>query len=283
MRVSTLMTRKPFTLQPSASLDEAMQLMEEHELRHLPLVEHERLVGIVSDRDLLRATGWLPARIREVYQDPGTDQRARTLRELAHTSVRTLSPDDTVVAAAVELVASKIGCLPVVEGGALVGILTETDIVRAFADACRGNAQRGLIDPPLIARMTRGARSITSNTPLSEALELMQAMDVRHLPVVQDERVIGIVSDRDLRRAHGSNRDPQTPVDEVMSHNVVTIDPEKPLSYAAELMLARRIGAVPVVDDDRLVGIITLTDLLDHCLESLRDPDVAAAVERAQG
>jgi CBS domain-containing protein len=48
-------------------------------------------------------------------------------------------------------------------------------------------------------------------------------------------------------------------------------------------MLTRRIGAVPVVDDDRLVGIVTLTDLLDHCLESLRDPEVLAAAEKAQG
>jgi CBS domain-containing protein len=143
MRVSALMTRKPYTLQPEASLDEAMQLMDEHGLRHLPLVEGDRLVGIVSDRDLLEATGWMPARVREVYQDPVTDQRARTLQELAHRRVHTLHPDDTVVSAAIELVAGKIGCLPVLDHGALVGILTETDLVRAFADGCRGRVAGG--------------------------------------------------------------------------------------------------------------------------------------------
>lgn len=283
MRVSALMTRKPYTLQPGASLDEAIQLMDEHGLRHLPLVDGDRLVGIVSDRDLLAATGWLPARVREVYQDPVTDQRARTLMELAHARVHTLSPEDTVVSAAVELVSSKIGCLPVLERGVLVGILTETDLMRAFADGCRGRARGTVIDPPVSSRMTRGVRTATSSATLEEALELLRALDVRHLPVVQDERVVGIVSDRDLRRAQGSNRDGDTTVDEVMSHSVATIEPEKPLSFAADLMLLRRIGAVPVVDDDRLVGIVTTTDLLDHCLESLRDPEVLAAAEQAQG
>lgn len=283
MRVSALMTRKPFTLAPDASLDEAMQLMDEHGLRHLPLTEGGHLVGIVSDRDLLAATGWMPARVRELYQERGTDQRARTLREIVHPKVRTLSPDDTVVSAAVELVASKIGCLPVVEHGELVGILTETDLVRAFADACRGGRQDPSVDPPVAARMVRHARSVTSDTTLGEAGELLRVMDVRHLPVVQDGRVVGMVSDRDLRRAQGTNRGPDTPVDEVMSSDVSVIDPEQPLSYAAELMLARRFGAVPVVDDDRLIGIVTLTDLLDHCLEVLRDPVVLAAAREVRG
>lgn len=283
MRVSALMTRKPFTLGPDASLDEAMQLMDEHGLRHLPLVEAGRLVGIVSDRDLLAATGWMPARVRELYQERGTDQRARTLREIVHPKVRTLGPDDTVVAAAVELVASKIGCLPVVDHGELVGILTETDLVRAFVDACRGGRQDASVDPPVLARMARHARTVTSDTTLGEAGELLRAMDVRHLPVVQDERVVGMLSDRDLRRAQGTNRGADTPVGEVMSSDVSVIEPEKPLSFAAELMLARRIGAVPVVDDGRLIGIVTLTDLLDHCLETLRDPVVLAAARGVRG
>ncbi len=283
MRVSTLMTRKPFTLAPDASLDEAMQLMDEHGLRHLPVVEAGRLVGVVSDPDLLAATGWLPARVRELYQDRSTDQRSRTLREIVQPKVRTLGPDDTVVSAAVELVAGKIGCLPVLEHGELVGILTETDLVRAFADACRSARQDRSVDPPVMARMARHARSVTSDTTLGEAGELLRAMDVRHLPVVQDERVVGMVSDRDLRRAQGTNRGPDTPLGEIMSSDVSMIEPEKPLSYAAELMLARRIGAVPVVDDDRLVGILTLTDLLDHCLEALRDPLVLEAAREAQG
>lgn len=282
MRVSALMTRKPFTLGPEASLDEALQLMDEHGLRHLPLVQDGHLFGVVSDRDLLEATGWMPARVRELYQDPGTDQRGRTLRELAHTRVRTLAPDDELVAAALELVAAKIGCLPVVEHGRLVGILTETDLVRAYADACRAGKRDPRVDPPVIARMTRFARALTSDASLEEAEELMRAMDVRHLPIVQDQRVVGIVSDRDLRRAQGCNRGAATPLDEVMSHDVATIEPEKPLSFAADLMLARRIGAVPVVDDDRLIGIVTLTDLLDHCLESLRDPEVLAAARAAR-
>jgi len=274
MRVSALMTQKPFTLPPSASLDEAMQVMEEHHLRHLPLVEDGRLVGIVSDRDLLEVTGWLPARVREVYQRSSTDPRERTLRELSHTHVRTLSPDDTVVSAAVELVANRIGCLPVLEHGELVGILTETDLVRAFVAACRAGVLLGTIDPPVRSRMTRMPSTLSPDDTLTQALSLMRALNVRHLPVVRHDRVVGILSDRDLRRAAGCNRREEHPVDNVMSREVATVEPDEPLSTAASMMLARRIGAVPVVEDTRLIGILTLTDMLDHCLEVLREPDV---------
>lgn len=282
MRVSELMTARPFTLPPSASLDEAMQVMDEHRVRHVPLVEGGRLVGIVSDRDLLEATGWLPARVREVYQRSRADPRERTLRELAHDRVRTLSPDDSVVSAAVDLVAHRIGCLPVVEGGELVGILTETDLVRGFVDVCRAGGRLGSIDPPVHARMTRMPSTLSPEDSLSAALKLMQALRVRHLPVVSEEHVVGVVSDRDLRRAHGCNRREEQSVDQIMSRDVATITPDEPMSFAASKMLSRRIGSLPVVEDTRLVGILTSTDLLDHCLEVLRDPDVVDAASRGR-
>jgi CBS domain-containing protein len=97
---------------------------------------------------------------------------------------------------------------------------------------------------------------------------------VRHLPVLEDGRVVGIVSQRDLLAASLSKaldfeaRDRRTflrsvDVGEVMSREVVTIAPEASLADAAALMLGRRIGCLPVVKPDgTLVGLVTETDLL---------------------
>ncbi|HUG84635.1 MAG TPA: CBS domain-containing protein [Euzebya sp.] len=107
-----------------------------------------------------------------------------------------------------------------------------------------------------------------------EARALLRDRGVRHLPVVYDGRLIGIISDRDvsiddrsLRRLEAMERIGEavgegTPVEAVMSTSVHTCDPEASVGDAARLMLSRRISALPVVSDGALVGIITTTDCL---------------------
>jgi len=98
-------------------------------------------------------------------------------------------------------------------------------------------------------------------------------LDVRHLPIVDDGQMVGIVSDRDLREvtsrllAEGVTDLSgilNAPVADIMSADVVSIDPESDLAEAADLMIERRIGALPVVapGTDRLVGIISYVDIL---------------------
>jgi CBS domain-containing protein len=100
---------------------------------------------------------------------------------------------------------------------------------------------------------------------------------VNQLPVVVDDKVVGIVTDRDVRDAYPSSMrllrgkdiddfaDSYT-VEEVMTYNVVTINPETSLREAAQHVRKQRFGALPVVDRGKLVGIITRSDLLDAAL-----------------
>ncbi len=121
--------------------------------------------------------------------------------------------------------------------------------------------------------MTLSPLTVTSATPVPRAHELMLARRVRHLPVVDDDRVVGMITDRDIRTVQPS---PATSfsvgeirfllekltVAEVMSKPAVTISPDAPLVDGVRLMLDRKFGALPVTEHDRLVGIITETDLL---------------------
>lgn len=131
--------------------------------------------------------------------------------------------------------------------------------------------------------MSPDPKSVTPTTTVEEARRLLHYYGIRHLPVVDRDRVVGMVSDRDVRvdptawrRTDFEGRSgaaEQRPVRAVMSAPPHVIDVEESVEAAARLMLSRRISALPVVDDDQaLQGIITTTD----CLLASLTPEVAA-------
>jgi CBS domain-containing protein len=121
--------------------------------------------------------------------------------------------------------------------------------------------------------MTTVLVTVRPDSPVAEAQHLMRHRRIRHLPVVEGERLAGIITDRDVRTTLPS---PATSlaagelrylldrllVERVMSRSVVTIGPDAPIADAVNLLLTHRIGALPVLEKNRLVGIITETDLL---------------------
>ncbi len=121
-------------------------------------------------------------------------------------------------------------------------------------------------------RMIRDVVTALPGTSLADGLALMHERRIRHLPVLENGRLAGIVSDRDLRGAAppiGSLPEEQRlqflrerRIAEIMKRDVVTVDPMTPIEEAARLMAARTIGALPVLEGDRLVGILTASDLL---------------------
>jgi len=280
MRVSSIMTVEPVTISPSATPDEAVQLMDEHGVRHLPVMEGGVLLGVVSDRDLLEATGWLPRRVRGLRQEPVTGPEKLTVRELTHTPAMAVAPDDSVVTVAIEAVVQSIGCLPVVQDGALLGIVTETDLLNAYVEAIDGKRLRRDESPPVSQVMTRTVTTIDRETTVAEAERLSRANFVRHFPVMYAERLEGILSDRDLRRAVGRGRRGDCTVDKVMTSDLITVSSSAPLHEVARLMLEHKISAIPVVDDLRLSGICTSTDMLDFCIDHLREPEPGSQLER---
>jgi acetoin utilization protein AcuB len=120
------MTRRPFTLQIDSDYKAALKLMQDWSIHHLPVVDGEgRLAGIVAERDLLLAAFH--------YLGAGVD-----IGEVMHCDVVTATPDLPVTDAALLMAGHSIGGLPVVDrSGRVVGIITETDIFRAFVETCK--------------------------------------------------------------------------------------------------------------------------------------------------
>ena len=121
--------------------------------------------------------------------------------------------------------------------------------------------------------MTAQPITVDPETPMLEARQWMVQKRIRHLVVVENARVVGIVTDRDIRLNLPSPATSlsvwelnyllaQRRVGGVMSATVLVVDPDRPVADAARIMMEHKIGALPVVDEGRLVGIVTESDFV---------------------
>lgn len=143
IRVEELMARSPLTVRWDKTIGVAWKLMRDRKIRHLPVLDDTgRLVGIVTDRDL-----------RQVIFEPAIQERlgnlpralnVLTVKEIMTWGVVTVQPATEIREAARIMHEQKIGALPVVAGGRVVGILTETDVLRAFVKVL----EEGIVSKP---------------------------------------------------------------------------------------------------------------------------------------
>ena len=127
-------------------------------------------------------------------------------------------------------------------------------------------------------RMSRPVISITRDMPIHDALALFKKEKIRRAPVLKDGKLIGIISDKDLLNASPSQATSlsvwemnymlsKITVKEVMTREVLTVQADTPIEEAARLMADNKIGGVPVMKADKVVGMITETDLFKIFLE----------------
>jgi CBS domain-containing protein len=148
MRVRDRMTRPVATVHPEAPVTSAADLMRRRLLRHLPVVDRrERLVGIVTDRDL-RQVVFRPA-LRDRLRNVGELLRTLTVSDIMTREVIIVKPGARIDEASRLMHEHKVGALPVVERGRLVGIITETDILSVFEERLAATGVRPLPPPPL--------------------------------------------------------------------------------------------------------------------------------------
>jgi acetoin utilization protein AcuB len=128
MQISNVMTRNVITAPPSMSLALAQRLMEDHRIRHLPVVQEGQLVGLVSDRDLRQA---LPSPMTTLTPAERTYKLGTLAIATCMTrAVVTVPPEADLVQGIRQLLAGPYGCVPVLAGGQLVGIVTAIDVLR---------------------------------------------------------------------------------------------------------------------------------------------------------
>jgi acetoin utilization protein AcuB len=116
-------------------------------------------------------------------------------------------------------------------------------------------------------RMAKKLVTIGRNATVSDAITLMKKHSIRHLPVVEGGALVGWITEGDIRQAYLASLIEQVSLGDIMINDPLTISSEANLEEAAEILYRHSIGGLPVVDNNKLVGVITVADIMAAFIE----------------
>lgn len=269
--VMTIATTEVVSIPPTKSIIGAVEQMTKCGFRRLPVTDAgtKKLRGIVTSGDIINFMGGGDKyRLVEVRHNgnliAALNENVRTIM----TQQPTTLGHDACIRDAVEIITKKkIGGLPIISrDGALVGIVTERDVLRVLG------AERSPLKVEDV--MTTSLRVTAPDCPIAKVTKDMTSYRFRRLPVVSDDVLYGIVTATDIMRYLGS-REVFTrlttgniaevnglPVRTLVAGGLITTTPGRSINEAAREMLNRNIGALPVIEDSRLIGLVTEFDLV---------------------
>jgi CBS domain-containing protein len=200
-----------------------------------------------------------------------------------------VAPDESVLRACKRMHERRVSSLPVVSASRVAGILSEPDLLRLYERACRFTGHDPALDPLVEERMSSDPVVVAPDATALEAFELCRSKGFRHLPVVHDGWLVGVISDRDLLPVVGQAQGETRRVEDVMTKDYVGVVPGTRLSAVAECMLKNGFHALPVLVNGALRGIVTSADVLaalcaldEDVLESAWSSEVAPSAERTK-
>jgi CBS domain-containing protein len=253
--IATLMTEGPMLINPDDPLELAESVMQALHARHWPVVRDRSLLGILSLRDLLAVA-------RDDHPHLTAGQFMTVASIAAH-------PNDNLSSAAALMNHHRLWCLPVVDDGELVGIVTLNHFVEHAAMMLREEEYEFRLAPTVSRLMTPaplGAIQVRERVDVAQAL--MRRHDVRHLLVMKEERLMGMLSERDILEVLRSRAEPAWAIrtGEIMTSALETTTPEADAAEAGILLVRRNIGALPVLRDGRVMGILCKSDFLRYVI-----------------
>ena len=257
------------TVASTTPIYDAIQIMVKKGFRRIPIANPgtKALEGIVTATDIIDYVGG-GEKFKIIQQKYGgnffkaINQPVRSIMTREVVSIET----NAKISEAIDLMKRKnIGGLPVVDcGNRIRGIITERDIANFFGDRVSGISVAQLMSEKVVTALPK--------TTIFEAEKTMIAEGFRRLPIVSDSSLIGIVTTMDIIRFFGSGhvfkhlqsgtiiQVLHTPALEIATKEIVTVEPTADVGQAAKIMRDKGIGAIPVVEGQKLVGIITERD-----------------------
>lgn len=257
------------TMAPTTPIYDAIQMMTKEGFRRIPIANPgtQALEGIVTATDIIDYLGG--GKKFEIISRKFGGNIFKAINEPIRLIMtqKVVSVGSTAkISDAIELMTEKnLGGLPVVDDDNHVrAIITERDIAILFADRLSGVTVAQLMSENVVTAL--------SKTTIFEAERSMTTRGFRRLPIISDGKVVGIITTMDVIRFFGSGevfkhlrsgtiiQVLNTPALTIASKEVSTIEPNADVGQAAKIMRDKDLGAVPVVKDDKLVGIITERD-----------------------
>ena len=258
MQIKNLMSEEIITVDKDQNLSDALKLLRKHNVSRLPVINNKELVGIISERDIANKLGSskyesMPASRLHIssvmVKDVITVPEAMQLGEVAKI-----------------MLDKGIGSVPVVADDKMVGIVSKADFVTLAV---------GIAFDKITVKeiMTKDLTVVSPTERLVHARRQMIESHVGRLPVVEDEKLVGMVTSKDLMRAfidfrknvpekYQKSQIKEVFVEHFMSSNPTVTSKDATISEVAKIMMETGYNGLPVVDGDKVVCIITQTDIL---------------------
>ncbi|MBR3113529.1 MAG: CBS domain-containing protein [Methanobrevibacter sp.] len=258
MQIKNLMSEDLITVDKDQNLSDALKLFRKHNVSRLPVVNHKELVGIISERDIATKLGSsksesMPASrfhissvmVKDVITVPETMQ----LGEVAKI-----------------MLDNGIGSVPVMKDDEMVGIVSKADFVTLAV---------GIAFDKIAVKeiMTKDVVAVAPTDRLVHARRQMMDANVGRLPVIDDDELVGMITSKDLMRAfidfrknvpekYQKTQIKEVFVEDIMSSNPSYVSKEMSISEVSKIMMETGYNGLPVVEEGKVVGIITQTDIL---------------------
>ncbi|GBF09666.1 conserved hypothetical protein [Aeropyrum pernix] len=279
-RVVSYMTRDVYTVSPDDTLAHARKLMLTHDISRLPVVEGSKLRGIITITDIADAL---------VRKYPSRPANSIYVREVMARDVVTIEGTKSVKTAASLMLKHNIGGLPVVApDGTLEGIITRTDLTRYYSEKMKGVNLVKEFMREIYAKARR-------EHSIFYVLKLMEIDATGKVLILDGGKLVGVITKRDIaflatpvsvhgapkyvkikkplvyKDRIGSTRVYLVPLaEDVMTPNPITVEPEEDLAKAADIMVKEGVGILPVVDGDKVLGVVTKVEVLQAIVSSRR-------------
>jgi len=254
MKVKEIMTTKLITVDKDDSLKLVLDLMKKHSITKIPVTEEKKFFGLVTDNVIDYKLGSIRKR--------GITASRLHASSVTEKEVPVISPEEDV-----KNILKSVGepgptMLPVVEKEKLVGVVTKADLLPLVTNKNQ-----------LHSIMQKKIHTVSLEDRVVHARRIMITNNVARLPVLDEKKVVGIISDVEIALAFASLKKSfslgrqkqqldELLVKDVMRTPVVLSNPSMSIYDAAQLMLKQNVGALPLLENEKLVGMVTRTDIL---------------------
>ncbi|MEM7821207.1 MAG: CBS domain-containing protein [Candidatus Aenigmatarchaeota archaeon] len=255
MKVKEIMNKKLVFIDVDRNLRDAMKLMERKKISRLLVKDGKKIVGIITERDISERLGsWKERRI--------SDSHIHVSSACTYDLIK-IDLNEEVNVAAKTMLEKRISSLVVSDGEEMVGILTKSDLIKVLKNS----------KIPVEKYMNKTVFSLPLNSSLLQTRKLMMEKGIKRVLIVHEGVVVGIVTERDIAKAlgmfrkvvEGKNLDEKMKkisVDTIMSKDVFYVSPKHTLGEVVKIMTENKISGLPVIEEGKVLGIITKTDLI---------------------
>lgn len=256
LEVKDVMSADVITITPDETAVSAAKAMSANNVSCIVVVDNDSVVGIATEKDFL-------ARI----SGKDTDLSGTSVAEIMSRPVESVPPDLSVFDASAMMEARHIKRLPVLAGKRLVGIVTQTDLTRALTSY--------FVWKDVSQIMSRDVATIPAQATVEKAAEIMHSHSISCIVALEGNRVRGILTERDLlKRVIVPQKDAGSiKVEEVTSCPVITIHPDYSIFGAFKTMDKMHVRRLVVMEDERLCGIVTQTDIFRAMKKKLQEDE----------